>query len=169
MATRTDNNSVREELEQTIAGKYSTVLGKTTATAGAALAARITQSDGTRLDIGLENHHGAPAVILVAYENKGGNAISLLNSLKSNNWALTEAMRSYEKNSRDGVKDKNIQVSNVKDIMNLSYNSETFTTKGLHKLFLSFLAGLTAIGHDSLSQQIQRTMEAQYVETLELV
>ena len=36
----------------------------------------------------------------------------------------------------------------------------------LDKLFNAFLAGLTQIGHDSLSQDIQEIMEAQYDTTL---
>jgi hypothetical protein len=166
MAQRPEINSKREEINKNINSQYAVASGKTTGIAGATLAARVIQSDGTKLDIGFESHHGKPAIILVAYENIGGNALSLLNALKSNNWALTQAMRSYEKNSRGGSTDKNIQVSNIKDIMNLSYNTK-FTTKSLHKLFLSFLAGLTEIGHDGLSQDIQEIMEAQYAATLE--
>ena len=161
MATREDNNESREILEQVIAGKYLPLLGKTTAQAAAQTLAKLEQRDGTVLEIASENHHGHPAIILYANEEKGGVAVSILNSLKNNNYALTEAMREDSK----GKYYDNIAVTNASNIMNLALN-KGFSKKMIDKLFTSFLAGLTGIGHDSLSQDIQEIMEAQYDTTL---
>lgn len=164
MATRTDNNESREILEQVIAGKYLPLLGKTTAQAAAQTLAKLEQRDGTVLEIASENHHDHPAIILYANEEKGGVAVSILNSLKNNNYALTEAMREDSK----GKYYDNIAVTNASNIMNLALN-KGFSKNMIDKLFTSFLAGLTQIGHDSLSESIAEAMENQLSESLEVV
>jgi len=126
--------------------------------------------------IGFENHHGAPAIILM--EKNAGNAHFLLESLKNNNYALTQAMRTAIKNrtllekeligDESKTYNRNIVVTNVDHIMNISFNT-SFSTEMLHKLFYSLLSGLTAIGQDSLSQSIKETMEAQYIELYQTV
>ena len=101
--------------------------------------------------------------MVYANESDSGISLSILNSLRNNAFSLITAMREETKVNNY----ENMPITFAENLINISYNKE-FSKNMLDKLFNAFLAGLTEIGHDGLSQDIQEIMEAQYAATIEV-
>ena len=100
--------------------------------------------------------------MVYASESAGGISLSILNSLRNSAYSLVTAMREETKVNTY----ENMPVTFAVNLINISYNI-AFSKNMLDKLFIAFFAGLTEIGHDGLSQDIQEIMEAQYAANLE--
>tara|TARA_B110000090_G_C13060351_1_gene323134 strand:- start:44 stop:553 length:510 start_codon:yes stop_codon:yes gene_type:complete len=167
MATRKTNTESRAILESAIKTKSGRTLlpsiGKTKAHAAAQVCAAVTQRDNTTIYITTENHHDSAAIMVYANESDSGISLSILNSLRNNAFSLITAMREETKVNNY----ENMPITFAENLINISYN-KAFSKNMLDKLFNAFLAGLTEIGHDGLSQDIQEIMEAQYAATIEV-